>query len=693
MAKKLSSKLSQAEWEQRFVSAFKPMSDMVRPTQELDWFRNILYYLGQQWIEWFTSESKFGRKYAADVNVPTPVSNLIREYVRSKKALVLNKAYSMTVWPNSAEQFDKDAAEVGQNILDHLRTADDEEDLELQEETAMWWLICGNAFPRVFPDMERGGYIPFAEGVVGRGEVGMDIVLPFNIKVPTIGTRLKRKPWVGIHTLVLKEWLEDTYKVKVEGSASGELDYQKELLTLVGNVSSWNSSGDALAMDIENKDLVIVKELEYRPTATYPKGQYAIMAGNDVIYTRDDMLIPTDADSGFWSYSVTHVKYDLVPGSFWATGAVDDLLSPQRTINEIDQALEINRKSFGRPFLLTPAELTLKRVSARGQGILAVTYDAMKARNLQPTIHQGVPYPAQIIEERSIKMEAAQNAGGDPKNVMKGSQPSANASGTLFDIMREAAEQSHAPDIKRFYRAWKQVERKKLILAQTLFSEERMIKYKGKGNEALVKRYKGSDIHNNFDVRMDLDSGIASTQAGTKDMMMQLLQYKLWDPSIPAVTRREVLKRVGLGGFPEESNVHRDRAEWENSMISTGQMDIIATPGIPDKVATDPQTGQEDIASYKIEPVVDPVFKFDNHQIHLVTHAIFIFSREFKGLTKAVQLLALGHYEMHKVTMEQEMAQQAAQGAALEAAAKGKTAEQPGAVPEAGGETDTYQGA
>jgi hypothetical protein len=97
---------------QAFIeNVFRDIDEPYQVVLERTWFRNLLYFLGEQWLAWLGNSNTFGSMYNA--GVPTPVSNIIRDYARSMQALVLNKQYTATVWPNSDEREDKDAAEVG----------------------------------------------------------------------------------------------------------------------------------------------------------------------------------------------------------------------------------------------------------------------------------------------------------------------------------------------------------------------------------------------------------------------------------------------------------------------------------------------------------------------------------------------------------------------------------------------------
>jgi hypothetical protein len=142
--------------------------------------------------------------------------------------------------------------------------------------------------------------------------------------------------------------------------------------------------------------------------------------------------------------------------------------------------------------------------------------------------------------------------------------------------------------------------------------------------------------------------------------MMQLVQYGFWDPMKgpkPDV-RRELLKRFGMAGFPEEENLHQDRAEYENSLIVAGRredLEDIALPPMP--------TGQPDPEDPTQELVIiqdDPVFDLDDHFTHVQMHDRLIFSREFKALKEDIQMIAILHRELHKETLaEQMMAEEA----------------------------------
>lgn len=685
MAPKSKSKSKLLEDEQithNFDQIFKhPQKDDQLLMLHQTWFRNVLYYLGEQWLAWFNSQATFGRRFESNFDIPTPVANTIRDHVRSMIALTTNKRYVAKAWPNSEEWADRDAAALSEELLSDIEAKNAGGVEDTKEILEMWRHLTGNAFLRTFINDDCGRYIISETGEIQpQAEIQDEVIIPYNVVVPSLGTTLRDKLYVGIQSLQNKSDIEDKYGVELnQADNADEIDYQRTLMKLVANVSPWK--GRVVENDLadeEEDEIVIFKEVEYRPTRKYPKGYYVAMAGGEVLVNQAKMPIPVDK-KGYWFYSLTHFPYNRTPGTFWCSGSVDDLISPQNTINEVDQALTINRKSIGRPWILSPADLLLTRVSARGNHLLQVKYAATGAAAVQkPQIVPGQPYPQQVLEERTNQREVIQDAGGDPKNILRGHSPHSGASGVMVDILREAAESAHTPDVKRFYRAWTRSRTKYLVLAQTLYTNSQTLKVAGAGNLIRVRKFKGADLRGTNDIRMELDSGLSTTRSGQNELFMQMVQYNLFsDETVPPAIRRELLKRMGLSEFPEEQNLHRDRAEYENSMMMAGVSDGIALPPQPIMGEDGEPTGEMEYESY------DPVFRLDDHAVHIEVLNQIIFSREFRTLKPESQFLLIMHRDMHEAALQEQL--EAQKQEMMELANAGQ--EQPGAGEVPGGQS------
>jgi len=650
-------------------------------------FRNILYYMGEQWMNWAKQEQIF-RRIVKKNSPPTPVSNIIRDYVRSMKALILNKDFSVTIWPNSEDVDDQEAAKLGELVLEDMEVANDEEFLDEKEKVAMWVVLAGTTFMRTFPELDRGQwYIDGNGDMMKTGEVVSENLSLFNVRVDLIGDTLNKKRGVGIQSIKPREWVEDTFHVNLTtDEAEKATNYQKKLMKMVASVSPWKGAGLESLSDVEDDEMVIFKEIEYKPDMHYPNGRYVGTCCGQVLFAHDKMPIPID-DKGNWEYTLTDFHYYYIPGRFWSDAGVNDLISPQNTINQIDQALEVNRKSLGRSMVALASTVEIQKLTDYGEHLLLLKYDATLAGGQKPEFRQGVPLPAQILDERQVHRQVAQEAAGDPKNVMRGQAPSAQASGVMVDTLREAAEQGHTPDVMRFYRSIKRTKRKQLILAKHVYTEERMIKVAGKGNEIRIKTFTGADLRDNIDVRLELSSGISSTKTGQVQMFLKLIEAGFFSSQseVEPEFREELMRRMGLSGFADKNNTDVQRAQSENNVIShaseeetytdvtvEAQPNDIIISTIPEIVFTmnNPNsTPEETLDSIVIGD--DPKFKYDNHVIHYNVHKDFIISPEFSDLLPDSQAILIAHTDYHKFAMKAQIEEAMQQQMAMEAQAGG----------------------
>lgn len=599
--------------------------------------RNILYYMGEQYIEFLVSTGQF-RKRQENPYVPTPVSNEIREYVRSVKATLLNQRMTPRVWPNTDEREDIQAAEAGQALLVSMDQAHSGRFQAEKEKLAIMLTLSGTAFMRCYADMDGGAWLPDGKKT---GEVGAECEIPFNVRLDRMGERLEQKRWIGIQHLKDREWVEDTYKVKIDQDESmgGQVDYQRHLANLVASVSPWKGrpiSGHVINADQD--DLIIFREVEFAPMKQYPDGLYVIAAGGKIIkkYPR----LPIKSTREEWHYSITDFHFNHVPGRFWSDPGVSDLISPQNIINEIDQALCINRKGMGLPKLLTPGDVGLKRIGIGAHGFITLQYNPIMG--LKPELKEGIPLPQQVLAERSLQKEQMQDASGDPKNVLRGQQPSANASGVLTEGLRETAERGRYPDLDRFNRSLTQVYKKRLLIAQEVMTEQHLIKTLGRGNKIKVMKFKASDLRGNTDVRLELDSGLLSTKNGQAQMMLNMIQAGFFkEGEVSQTVRQEVLQRMGISTFSNETNGDVERAENENMNIAAGELTSVM-------LAEQDEEGGYEILSH------DPLFEYDDHTIHYEIHRKYIISPEFSELPEQIQTVLLAHAGMHRKMQEEK---------------------------------------
>lgn len=162
-----------------------------------------------------------------------------------------------------------------------------------------------------------------------------------------------------------------------------------------------------------------------------------------------------------------------------------------------------------------------------------------------------------------------------------------------------------------------------------------------------IVRFKASDLRNNTDVRMELDSGLSTTNSGKMSMLLDFAQRGLLGdvPNNPEL-RDELFRRAGLSGFTTQESIDSRKAETENAKMSIGDFQGIML------VDQDPQKGG--ITENSTVLSNDPLFRFDNHRIHLEVHRKFILSDEFSELPPEIQTQAVAHAALHQNMVAEE---------------------------------------
>src|SRR4030042_284786 len=111
--------------------------DMARQIIDRITYRNILYRIGEQYVEFVRSAGTFRRKIQSSF-IPTPVCNEIKDYVRSLKAMLLNQKLVPKVVPNTSEIEDDKAAKLGSNVLEWMDSLNDQEFADEKEKLVIW---------------------------------------------------------------------------------------------------------------------------------------------------------------------------------------------------------------------------------------------------------------------------------------------------------------------------------------------------------------------------------------------------------------------------------------------------------------------------------------------------------------------------------------------------------------------------
>lgn len=630
---------------------------------ERTWYENILFNVGQQWLDYSPQTRRF-TDLRAPRWFPKPVDNQIYPRTRRLVAQLLKRKPDARVRPNSNEASDREAARDGELLLGHLDDVVHEESIRarLAECVVLTGTVISkewydpNAGPQMsipqmstsmipmqqdvascgacgqdYPPEQSGAPCPACASdgamdgpaleqqtrqqvgpdgqpsltaqsspVLGEdgqpvvdsfhlGEVRSEIVLPFEFYLDENADTLDGAQWCAQQSYRDLEWIDRAFpeRGRFVGEETGTTItsfYRSALLQVVG------TGGPAWATPSGGRILrggCIVTEYEERPTPAFPGGLTIITANNVLLYA-GPLRIKEE-------FSWSEFQYDIVTGRFWGGTPVEQGVPLQRTINSIRSQIIINRKTILNPWILTPdgAGLVPGNVALRPGAVVPYQWTGM---GVAPQIVPGQALPAQIIEEWKMALDSMdrifQTEDAEPPEGVK--------SGVGLAQIAESMELVHTPRMRRWENFIATRGRKRLLLAQAFYKEQRLVKTLGAGSVFGVRKLTGADLLGNTDVTVEAGSSLPRSRMAQIQLIMDALNnpVPLIDVNQPGV-REKILEEVGLQSIEPDTGPDRRRALVENDMMDQGVLPQQEMPFRPD------------LAS---------VGQYDDHEAHLREH-------------------------------------------------------------------------
>jgi hypothetical protein len=198
-----------------------------------------------------------------------------------------------------------------------------------------------------------------------------------------------------------------------------------------------------------------------------------------------------------------------------------------------------------------------------------------------------------------------------------------------------------------------------LKFVSNYWNEERLIRVTGMESFLEARRWKGSDLRGNTDVRVQSGSALPQSKAARQALLTEFMQYGWIDPA----SGLEVLELNGLDKIVEDFLVDKRQAQRENMKLMDIDPEIVkglngppvGPDGQPvigeDGSPVDPLTGQP----HQPQPAM-PVNSWDNHAVHIQVHNQFRKSQQFELLDPAIKQEFELHVQLHQMATMQGMA-------------------------------------
>lgn len=597
-----------------------------------DWYMNLAFYLGQQWLYW--NRGRLDMPRLKDWR-QTPVDNRILPVVDGRTARKVKNRPAFICTPFTADEADIDASRIGEKVLDA-----DWDGLDLQNklfQAIKFAEICGAGFWKIYwnsskgkradflfdsasgqPVLQNGGQPVRADTLaqvpdgleartIATGDICVDVLSPFEIFPDPLATSLGECEWIIEEKVRSVEYVRSRFGVELPPDAGAPIG---PVETRLFSSLTW-SSGDA-----EEYKGVRVMEFWSRPSTEYPQGKRCVWAADRILLEEDNPFDP-----------MPYIMFEGIksPNRFWPTSLVTQLRGPQTYLNKTLAQIQENAMRIGNPSLMKSRHANVKYTGLPGEEIL---YDSTVA-DAVPSYLQPPEMPVYVREQLSRIEDSIAEISG-VHDVSKATVPSGVTAASAINLLQEADDTRIGPEIQQMERAIADAGTKVLKLRARYNSDERLIRIAGEDGNWDIFSFRGQMLGQDPNVDVQAGSAMprskAAKQAAMNEVLAMAFQYGIeFDPR----DLRRFFKDYEVGGLErlfdtissDESQVQR-----ENRLMSQGQ-----AVNIND---------------------------FDNHEIHIAGHNEFRKSARFQQLSPPVQNIFNVHVAAHQEHQVQTTNQQ-----------------------------------
>jgi len=650
------------------VSRYIPQAQYSRLSFDRNFYRNLLFYSGIQWIRYENSTNQW-RPINVPQWFPKHITNKFGISCDAMRSVFEQSRPNIVYGPAKAEEADIAASMAAEDIASVLKVEVDFE--RLRSEIAGWVAICGNAFAvsgydfsdsagvkqmnqyacvrckiPMPPDQiasgcpQCGGFqfinaqdqrgMPMTQQYP-RGKVFCDICGPFEIYFDMQAGHLENSHYVirvkNYITDELKKMFPD-FEDKLGPSSIGAktgVFYQRAIAYInsnaggTGNIVTPSGGDDGIPR-------TTLFHIWRKPCKELPYGGEAIVANEQPLWKGE---VATKRDDGTPFVPAIHFKFNHVPGKIFAKTPADDMVAKQIQRNKVEALLQMGMERTSNPTWLLPTGIGIEKIT--GEPGEKIWYNGF-LNGLKPERIAGQEMPGSAFRWMDNLDNDFEDLGAT-YDVVKGKTPEGvpTLGGTQMLLERGLARFRSA--LNNWGRGFVELHRQWLWIFKQYGMDDRISTIMGKNHQWESKKFSSSTISGNIDVRLEEGSVEPKSKAYHQMITGQMVQAQLVDLSDP-LTRLKILQTFDAGHLAEG-------------------IDIDVKDAIKEREDFEQQ------GNVRFRPEID------NHIIHLAQHIKDAKSEEFFQWPDQAKAMWTAHIEQHKEKIKEAMAEQQAQDPAI----------------------------
>lgn len=325
----------------------------------------------------------------------------------------------------------------------------------------------------------------------------------------------------------------------------------------------------------------------------------------------------TDSEFPFSHGKYPYSKIDHVPaGRFYGTSVIDDLIPLQKEYNRTrSQIIESKNRTANPQMVYVKGSIDPNKVTSE-PGLQIPVSPGME----RPRYMTLEPLPNYVLQELDRTLRDMDDLSGQYE-VSKGRTPPGIEAASAIAYLQEENDGKLYHTVASIEEAVVDTGYRILNNVQEFWDEEKLIRVVSKNSSIEAFQFKGSDLKDNTDLRIESDSMAPKSRAARQAFITDLMKQGL----IPAEKGLRYLHLNETNRLYEELQIDSKAAQRENYKM-THIIEPIDEMG---------------------KLIVYPVNIWDNTEVHLNEHGNYIKSEEFELLPQERQKVIVNHYMLH----------------------------------------------
>ena len=662
------------------VTDFVKDCDKSRWAFERQWFRSVLYYLGNQWLTW-DGRSRKWRERKLRKWVPKPVTNRFASTVDSIVSAIQGTKVLPSAWPATSDPRDIGAANVADRVLDVIGQEIKSE--RVRQHLAKWIVLCGDAFAYVHYDkldktlglvrinsvacplcQHVAQPLEFESGVCPgcqqptepqpaedvfeeypTGRMCCDVLSPLEVYLSLDIPLMENHTKCTIVRRMTKDQLETLYGDKAKDlpidSAASTKSAQYFMKALA---YSTEDMGNNMAGFSGSEVVTIYTHIEL-PSVKYPEGLEVVMGTDEtVLECGPSPHFDTDITGNKQYYlPLCKIGYEKVPGRLYSKTPAYDIVPKQDQLNRLESLIELAMMKGTYGTWLLPTGSSISEIA--GEPGLKIKYTPTGTGGFKPEVITNSPIPPIVLEWKTQIQADFEELGGT-FDVLKGNAPRGVSAGYAIQLLTERSYGKFASVFAEWEEGWTELYQKSLKMFRTYVTEPRLRKIKGSCGHWEIQSFKNSDLAGAVDLRVEGGASKPRSKIAEQALVETLSKLGVINTQDPE-QRYQVAQMFGMGQVlgAQDEDVRYAAGEWEELLAWQPPVDpMTGEPFVDPNMAAQGKPWPEG------GPQADEIF--DNHMVHVSEHRKPTRSDEWKQLPKWKQLFWKQHMITHLIALQ-----------------------------------------